>query len=111
MPEFFNRSGRKARQFRPTAEPCEDRTLLNAAGSIGRDFDGDGKADLATFQPTTGEVSVQGSSGETLSQSFEAGEGVTPIAADFDGDGLLDAGVFYQSSESVPGAAHLKVKL
>ena len=61
------------------------------------DYDGDGKADLVLFRPSTGAWQVVKSTTNTATTlTIEAGlsDGV-PIAGDFDGDGKADV-AFYQ---------------
>jgi uncharacterized delta-60 repeat protein len=62
------------------------------------DFDGDNKADLAFFRPTTNNWStVQSSNSQTTEQNFGlAGDIVAP--ADYDGDGKFDLGIFRPST-------------
>jgi len=62
------------------------------------DFDGDSKADLSFFRPSTNNWSItQSSNAQTTEQNFGlAGDIVTP--ADFDGDGKTDLGVFRPAS-------------
>ena len=64
------------------------------------DYDGDGRADLATYRPSTGVWSILNSS-----SGFSAGAGIVwgvetdrPIAADFDGDGKADLGLYRPST-------------
>ena len=62
------------------------------------DYDGDGKTDLATFRPSTGEWFVLRSSNQTLySVPFGVSTDI-PVPADFDGDRLADIAVFRAAS-------------
>ncbi|HEY0428293.1 MAG TPA: FG-GAP-like repeat-containing protein [Pyrinomonadaceae bacterium] len=57
------------------------------------DFDGDGRAEVAVFRPSTGVWYLSNSSGVSWAIRFGAsGDKITP--ADFDGDGRNDAAVF-----------------
>lgn len=62
------------------------------------DFDGDGKADISLFRPSTNVWYIQNSSDNSSNiQSFGLSED-KPVAADFDGDGKTDLAVFRPSS-------------
>lgn len=64
-----------------------------------KDFDGDGKGDLATFRPSTGLFSVAPSSNGSLSLSQSWGiPGDISLVGDFDGDGVNDYAVYRPSS-------------
>jgi uncharacterized repeat protein (TIGR01451 family) len=57
------------------------------------DYDGDGKTDLAVYQPAQTSWLVRlSSTGEVVEQAFGAslGGGLLPVAADYDGDGKTD---------------------
>jgi len=57
------------------------------------DFDGDNKADLAVFRPSTGVWYVNKSTGSFT--AFQFGQnGDKTVAADYDGDGKTDAAVY-----------------
>ncbi|MCV4615239.1 VCBS repeat-containing protein, partial [Escherichia coli] len=61
------------------------------------DYDGDGKADLAIFRPSTGQWWVeQTSSGVGVTQFGLSGDIAAP--ADYDGDGKTDIAVFRPST-------------
>src|SRR5690348_1882874 len=96
-------------RFRPWLETLEDRTVLTAATFVGPaaslpgvasvavaagDFNGDGKVDLVTANPTTDNVSVllgQGAGAFQAPTTFATGSGPRAVAvADFNGDGKLD---------------------
>lgn len=62
------------------------------------DFDGDGKADLAVFEPRDGTWHIRRSGdGATLVQAWGWNE-VTPVPGDYDGDGETDIAVYHQPS-------------
>jgi uncharacterized delta-60 repeat protein len=61
------------------------------------DFDGDGRADVSVFRPSTNRWYEALSSGPVVEETFgTAGDIITP--ADFDGDGKTDEAVFRPSS-------------
>ena len=58
------------------------------------DFDGDGKTDIASYQPSSGVWQVERSSdGQVYGLGFGS-SGDIPISGDFDGDRKIDHGVF-----------------
>lgn len=62
------------------------------------DFDGDHKADMAVFNPTTGIWSVLQSSTGTVVQQSWGQNGDQPAPADYDGDGKTDYAYFRPST-------------
>jgi uncharacterized repeat protein (TIGR03803 family) len=60
------------------------------------DFDGDGKADITIFRPSTGTWWIDGSSASSTDVWGEAGD--VPVAGDYDGDGKADVAVFRPSN-------------
>ena len=58
------------------------------------DYDGDGKADLAVFRPTTGQWLILQSTGGPRSSQFGDPQLDIPVPADYDGDGKTDLAVF-----------------
>ncbi len=63
------------------------------------DFSGDGKADLAVYNETSGAWFVCGADGtDIISGEYWGGEGFRPVAGDFDGDGIVDMAVYHEAS-------------
>ena len=63
------------------------------------DFDGDGKQDIAVFQPSNGTWYIQGSQAGYWSYGFGQ-PGDVPVPGDYDGDGHAEAGVFRVSNST-----------
>ncbi|MFC1461538.1 FG-GAP repeat domain-containing protein, partial [Verrucomicrobiota bacterium] len=69
-----------------------------SSGMKARDFDGDGKTDMAVYHEESGCWHVVLSDSWTLSQ-FKFGEtGYTPVPGDYDGDGKTDVAVYQDAS-------------
>ncbi len=64
----------------------------------GADFDGDGRADTATWRPGGGYWSVVNSSNANLSNPTLGGPGDWPVPADYDADGVTDRAVWRPST-------------
>jgi hypothetical protein len=58
------------------------------------DFDGDGKADLLTYNPTNGTWRIRYSSSDTTVTTQYGQAGDKPVPADYDGDGKNDFAVY-----------------
>ena len=73
---------------------------VNQAAGLRRtgDYDGDGKADITVFRPSTG-VWHMVPSGSSAPTAFAWGNGADrPVSGDFDGDGKTDIAVFRPSN-------------
>jgi hypothetical protein len=74
-------------------------TVAGNAKASRADFDGNGKADLTVYRPTTGEWFVlQSSSGYSYSNFLDLPwggvPGDIPLSGDFDGDGITDLAIY-----------------
>jgi hypothetical protein len=89
--------------FLSSSQTLLQRALAVGFGDIavtGSDFDGDGKADMATWSPTTFQwlVRTSTSNWQTSIQAIWGETGDIPLAGtDFDGDGRSDFVVFRPS--------------
>ena len=73
-------------------------SLLIRPREVAGDFDGDGKANVSTFRPSTNFWYVQRPAGGSDFYGFPFGAaGDQPLAGDFDGDGKADVAVFRPS--------------
>ena len=67
------------------------------AAFVSADFNGDGAADVATFQPANGKWNVLYSGGGTGSKVFGS-KTMVPVPADYDGDGMIDFALYERST-------------
>jgi hypothetical protein len=72
--------------------PGSSLTFLLGVSATG-DFDGDGKADITVFRPSTGTWYVRGNTTYVW-----GGTGDIPVVGDYDGDGKADVAVFRPST-------------
>jgi len=62
------------------------------------DYDGDGKADVSVYRPSTNRWYVFKSSDSTVSETTFGIAGDVPVPSDYDGDGKTDIAIFRPSS-------------
>ena len=73
--------------------------LQNEPGLTAGDFNGDGLADMAVYQGSTGSWFIQTLSGQWLAAgAVFGGAGRFPAPGDYDGDGITDRAVFSPDS-------------
>jgi hypothetical protein len=82
--------------------PCLVAALVwGAAASAAErkiDFDGDGRADFAVYNPANGHWSVRlAATGANVTMGF-GGSGYTPVPQDYDGDGKTDFAVYHSAT-------------
>lgn len=63
------------------------------------DYDGDGKADIGFFKPSTGEWYIyKSSSGSLVRKVFSTMKSGVPVEGDYDGDGITDYATYNKSN-------------
>lgn len=80
---------------------CALSAAATASAEVVGDYDGDGKADLAVFDPFTSQFTVRNSSNLSITSGgfdIPLPAGVIPVAGDYDGDGQTDLAVFDRST-------------
>ncbi len=79
-------------------------SMMTAAGSIQFDFDGDGKADIGRWHPSTHEFKVRRSTDKTYLSTLGLGSGASkPVPGDFNGDNWTDMAVYNPGTTSTTG--------
>ncbi|MEZ5306564.1 MAG: VCBS repeat-containing protein [Pyrinomonadaceae bacterium] len=70
------------------------KAATNAAGDPSYDFDGDGKADMSVWNPSSSEWSVSQSNGQGTVSEVLGTSSSAPVPGDYDGDSKTDMAVF-----------------
>lgn len=65
---------------------------------VARDYDGDGKTDIALFVPANGNWHIYNSSNGSMRHETWGTVGDNPVPGDYDGDGLADLAIFRPST-------------